>query len=63
MKCALCGRLLLDEAAAIGRYRMGPVCARKAGLLPPRRKQRARIIERHFPVPVDPRQLTLELAP
>lgn len=33
MRCARCNRPLYDPAAAVGRYGMGEVCTRKAGLL------------------------------
>ncbi len=31
--CALCGRPMLDAAVMIGQLPVGPVCARRAGLL------------------------------
>lgn len=34
MKCVLCSRPLNAAAVLIGAYPVGPVCARRAGLMP-----------------------------
>ncbi len=34
MKCVLCNRRLLSAAVTIGNMPVGPVCARRAGLMP-----------------------------
>lgn len=39
MKCAICGRRLLKPALSIGRMNVGPKCARRAGLIEPKRRQ------------------------
>ena len=37
-KCARCGRPTFHPAVVIGTQPFGPVCARKAGLLQPKRR-------------------------
>lgn len=65
MKCIACNRPLFVPAISVpsreGVWNFGPVCARKRHLLPPRKPRGARLISRETPVPVDPRQLSLEL--
>lgn len=65
MKCVICHRPLTARAIAVIKgsdtYYFGPICARKRKLLPPRKPRGARIISRYTPVPVDPRQMSLEL--
>lgn len=39
MKCAICGRRLLNPALSIGRMNVGPKCARRAGLIQPKSRQ------------------------
>lgn len=34
MRCVMCGRALSAAAVLIGQYPVGPVCARRAGLMP-----------------------------
>ncbi|MBQ1764318.1 MAG: hypothetical protein IIZ92_15625, partial [Aquincola sp.] len=65
MNCVACNRPLFSAAIQVRKgsevWYFGPVCARKRKLLPPRKPRGARIISRYTPVPVDPRQLALEL--
>lgn len=42
-RCARCGRVTFLPAVVIGGQPLGPVCARKAGLIEPKR----RLIARH----------------
>lgn len=66
MKCVKCGRPLGPKPAATiqtaqGLSAWGPVCARRAGLIEVKPRQRAvKVI--HQAQDVDPRQLPLELA-
>lgn len=39
MRCALCGRPVLNPAVLIGQLPVGPVCARRAGLVELARKR------------------------
>lgn len=41
LHCARCGRVTLHPAVVIGAQPFGPVCARKAGLVEPKRRGRA----------------------
>lgn len=41
LHCARCGRVTLHPAVAIGAQPFGRVCARKAGLIEPKRRGRA----------------------
>lgn len=38
LHCARCGRVTLHPAVVIGAQPFGPTCARKAGLLKPKRR-------------------------
>ena len=40
-RCARCGRVTFLPAVVIGTQPFGPVCARKAGLIEPKRRIRA----------------------
>lgn len=40
-RCARCGRVTFSPAVVIGNQPFGPVCARKAGLIEPKRRIRA----------------------
>ena len=40
-RCARCGRVTFLPAVVIGNQPFGPVCARKAGLIEPKRRIRA----------------------
>lgn len=44
MRCALCGKPLLNPAVMIGREPIGPKCAKKAGLTKLARKTGSKII-------------------
>lgn len=66
MKCIRCGRALGPKPAATVQTRQGlsawgPVCARRAGLIAPKTRQRAikPVLKASEP---DPSQMTLELA-
>lgn len=39
-RCARCGRVTFSPAVVIGTKPFGPVCARKAGLIEPKRRIR-----------------------
>lgn len=39
-RCARCGRVTFSPAVVIGTQPFGPVCARKAGLIEPKRRIR-----------------------
>ncbi|MCO5355087.1 hypothetical protein [Acidovorax kalamii] len=41
LHCARCGRITLHPAVVIGAQPFGRVCARKAGLVEPKRRRRA----------------------
>ena len=45
-RCARCGRVTFLPAVVIGGQPLGPVCARKAGLIEPKRRRRASEAER-----------------
>ena len=45
-RCARCGRVTLHPAVVIGVLPFGRVCARKAGLVEPKRRSRASEAER-----------------
>ncbi len=45
-RCARCGRVTFLPAVVIGTQRFGRVCARKAGLIEPKRRGRASEAER-----------------
>ncbi len=45
-RCARCGRVTFLPAVVIGAQRFGRVCARKAGLVEPKRRRRASEAER-----------------
>ena len=45
-RCARCKRVTLLPAVVIGTQPFGPVCARKAGLIEPKRRRRASDAER-----------------
>ena len=45
-RCARCGRVTFLPAVVIGTQPFGPVCARKAGLVEPKRRRRASEAER-----------------
>jgi len=45
-RCARCKRVTLLPAVVIGAQPFGPVCARKAGLIEPKRRRRASEAER-----------------
>lgn len=45
-RCARCGRVTFLPAVVIGSQPFGPVCARKAGLVEPKRRRRASDAER-----------------
>lgn len=45
-RCARCGRVTFLPAVVIGIQPFGPVCARKAGLIEPKRRRRASEAER-----------------
>ena len=45
-RCARCGRATFSPAIVIGGLPFGPVCARKAGLIEPKRRRRASEVER-----------------
>lgn len=66
MKCVKCGRPLGPKPAATvqtaqGLSAWGPVCARRAGLIAAKPRQRSlKVI--HQAQEVDPRQIPLELA-
>lgn len=61
--CALCGRGMHQAAVTIGNLPVGPVCAKRAGLLELARKKSGLV----FPVvrrqAVQPRPETMELFP
>lgn len=66
MKCIRCGRALGPKPAATvqtsqGLSAWGPVCARRAGLIEAKPRQRALKVIRQAQE-VDPRQIPLELA-
>ena len=45
-RCARCGRVTFLPAVVIGTQPFGRVCARKAGLIEPKRRRRASEVER-----------------
>ena len=45
-RCARCGRVTFSPAVVIGTQPFGRVCARKAGLIEPKRRRRASEAER-----------------
>ena len=45
-RCARCGRVTFLPAVVIGTQPFGPACARKAGLIEPKRRGRASEAER-----------------
>ena len=45
-RCARCKRVTILPAVVIGTQPFGPVCARKAGLIEPKRRRRASEAER-----------------
>lgn len=45
-RCARCKRVTFSPAIVIGGQPFGPVCARKAGLIEPKRRRRASEAER-----------------
>lgn len=45
-RCARCERFTFSPAIVIGGQPFGPVCARKAGLVEPKRRRRASEAER-----------------
>ena len=45
-RCARCERFTFSPAIVIGGQPFGPVCARKAGLIEPKRRRRASEVER-----------------
>ena len=45
-RCARCGRATFSPAVVIGTQPFGRVCARKAGLIEPKRRRRASDAER-----------------
>lgn len=45
-RCARCERFTFSPAVVIGGQPFGPVCARKAGLIEPKRRRRASEAER-----------------
>ena len=45
-RCARCKRFTFSPAVVIGGQPFGPVCARKAGLIEPKRRRRASEAER-----------------
>ena len=45
-RCAHCKRVTFSPAVVIGTQPFGPVCARKAGLIEPKRRRRASEAER-----------------
>ena len=45
-RCVRCKRVTLLPAVVIGAQPFGPVCARKAGLIEPKRRRRASEAER-----------------
>lgn len=45
-RCARCGRVTFRPAVVIGTQPFGRVCARKAGLIEPKRRRRASEAER-----------------
>ena len=45
-RCARCKRVTLLPAVVFGAQPFGPVCARKAGLIEPKRRRRASEAER-----------------
>lgn len=45
-RCARCERFTFSPAIVIGGQPFGPVCARKAGLIEPKRRRRASDAER-----------------
>lgn len=45
-RCARCKRFTFSPAVVIGDRVFGPVCARKAGLIEPKRRRRASEVER-----------------
>ena len=45
-RCARCVRVTFSPAVVIGTQPFGPVCARKAGLIEPKRRRRASEAER-----------------
>lgn len=66
MKCIKCGRALGPKPAATvqtrqGTQAWGPVCARRAGLIAAKPRQRSLKVCHQAPE-VDPRQIPLELA-
>ena len=44
MRCALCGKPLLNPTVMIGREAIGPKCARKAGLTKVAKKTGSRVL-------------------
>ena len=66
MRCVKCGRSLGPKPAATvqtsqGLSAWGPVCARRAGLIAAKPRQRTLKVHHQTPE-VDPRQIPLELA-
>lgn len=66
MRCVKCGRPLGATPAATVKTRQGvsawgPVCARRAGLIAAKPRQRSLKVHHQAPE-VDPRQIPLELA-
>lgn len=45
-RCARCGRVTFLPAVVIGNQPFGRVCARKAGLIEPKRRRRVSEVER-----------------
>lgn len=60
MKCANCNRPLSAAAVRVGRLDLGPVCAKRLGLLPVKAKKGFRVSNRV--VSLGDAQLELELS-
>ena len=46
MRCVMCGRPMQRPALQLGKMALGPVCARKAGLIQPEVRQAAEPVHR-----------------
>ena len=46
MRCVMCGRALNRPALQLGRMTIGPVCARRLGLIQPKARQAAEPVYR-----------------
>lgn len=59
MRCVLCGRPLLNPATLAAGRPVGPKCAKRSGLLEPKREAHRRAIKLVAPPLLNPAQMLL----